>query len=247
MKSISIERNSLLYALLLACFCCLATLCTSQTLEISKSYINVSKATTGGSIEKGDILEIRACIAVRAGFFDSCAFYDAVPLGTDYVPGSLRVITNEGKLYKQFTDAANDDCGSITGTTIRMHLGFGNLNAATAYTRGRIASNHKPSLFGSACIMIAAYRVLVTADANNTINTGGGSFTYQSGLNPVQTFSFSANTVRVYPDFGMCTNNTWSNYMTAETNGTFGSGRPRNRTSQSATVPGNYVWISNRQ
>src|SRR5689334_25178276 len=88
-------------------FCLLLILITisypllfSQTLDVGKSYINVTKGLNGGTVETGDILEIRASFVVRSGTFDSCRYQDAVPAGTTYIPGTIRVLTNEGKIYK---------------------------------------------------------------------------------------------------------------------------------------------------
>jgi len=39
----------------------------SQNIDFGKSYINVTKGTNGGTIEPGDILEIRSSIVVRSG------------------------------------------------------------------------------------------------------------------------------------------------------------------------------------
>ena len=130
----------------------------SQSLDVGKSYINVTKGLSGGTVETGDTLEMRASFVVRSGTFDSCRYQDAVPAGTAYIPGTIRVLTNEGKIYKQFTDAAGDDCGWITAGNITINLGFNGAAApATAFRRGRVANTHKPSFFGSACIMIASF------------------------------------------------------------------------------------------
>ena len=154
-----------------------------QTLDYGKSYINVSKGLGGGTVETGDTLEIRATFVVRSSFVDSCAFIDVVPAGTAYIASTLRILTNEGKIYKSFTDAAGDDCGWITGTNIRIHLGYNTTDApATWSRRGRLRNTHKPSYFGSSVIMIASYRVRVTAALGSTINTGGGTITYRPAL-----------------------------------------------------------------
>src|SRR5947208_2380779 len=84
---------------------------TAQTVDYGKSYINLTKGATGGTAETGDILQIRATFVVKSGTLDSCGFFDNIPAGTVYVPGSLCVLTNEGKIYKSFTDVAGDDCG----------------------------------------------------------------------------------------------------------------------------------------
>src|SRR5690606_22127496 len=87
----------------------------AQNIDFGKSYINVSKGLNGGTVEPGDTLEIRASVVVRSGTYDSVGYYDVVPAGTAYIPGTIRVLTNEGKIYKQFTDAAGDDPGRIVG------------------------------------------------------------------------------------------------------------------------------------
>src|SRR5690349_19375973 len=100
----------------------------SQNIDFGKSYVNVTKGLNGGTVEPGDVLEIRASIVVKSGTYDSCGYFDAVPAGTSYIPGTIRVLTNEGKIYKQFTDAPGDDQGWISGTNVRINLGF---NAAS--------------------------------------------------------------------------------------------------------------------
>ena len=69
----------------------------AQNIDFGKSYINVTKGINGGTVEPGDTLEIRAAFVVKAGTYDSCGYFDAVPAGTVYIPGTIRVLTNEGK------------------------------------------------------------------------------------------------------------------------------------------------------
>lgn len=229
------------FILLFTLFIFSATICFSQTVDFGKSYINVTKGLNGGTVETGDTLEIRASFVVRSGTFDSCGYTDAVPAGTAFIAGTIRVLTNEGKIYKQFTDAMNDDPGWITGTTIRINLGYNPAAApATAFRRGRVVNTHKPSFFGSTCIMIASFRVRVTAATGSNISTGGGSITYKNGAS-ILTFTFPANTVRVYQNYGICSNTVGTNAIGTETNGTFSSGKPRNR-GASANVPVGYTF-----
>lgn len=214
----------------------------AQNIDFGKSYINVTKGLNGGTVETGDTLEIRASFVVRSGTYDSCRYQDVVPAGTAFIPGTIRVLTNEGKIYKQFTDAANDDPGWITGSNITIHLGYNAAAApATAFRRGRVANTHKPSFYGSTCIMIGSFRVRVTAATGSNISTGGGTTTYKNGINPIQTFTFPANTLRVYANYGICSNTIGTNALGTEFNGTFGSGQPRNR-GASANVPTGYTY-----
>ena len=214
----------------------------AQNIDFGKSYINVTKGLNGGTVETGDTLEIRASFVVRSGTYDSCRYQDAVPAGTAFIAGSISVLTNEGKIYKSFTDAYGDDQGWITGSNITIHLGYNSAAApATAFRRGRVANTHKPSNFGSTCIMVASFRVRVTAATGSNISTGGGNMTYKSGAAAIQTYTFPSNTVRVYQNYGICFNTVGTNAIGTETNGTFGSGQPRNR-GTSANVPAGYTY-----
>ncbi len=240
-SSIHLLKKISLSYILPAVFCCCLMNAEAQNIDFGKSYINLTKGLNGGTVEPGDTLEIRASFVVRSGTYDSCAYFDAVPAGTVYIPGTVRVLTNEGKIYKQFTDAINDDPGWISGANVRINLGFTPAALpATAARRGRVANTHKPR-FGGTCIMIASFRVRVTAAYGANILTGSGSMTYKNGSLPIQTFTFPANTVRVYRNFGICSNTIGGNALGTETNGTFGSGRPRNR-GTSANVPPGYTY-----
>ncbi|HEY6063825.1 MAG TPA: hypothetical protein VIV35_09465, partial [Chitinophagaceae bacterium] len=230
------------FTFLPALFFCITENASGQNIDFGKSYINVTKGLNGGTVETGDTLEIRASFVVRAGTFDSCRYQDAIPAGTAYIPGTVRVLTNEGKIYKQFTDAAGDDPGWISGSNVTIHLGYNAAAApATAFRRGRVANTHKPSFYGSACIMIASFRIRVTAATGTNISTGGGNMTYKNGVNPIQTFIFPSNIIQVYPNYGICANTVGTNAIGTETNGTFGSGKDRNR-GTSANVPVGYTY-----
>ena len=214
----------------------------AQNIDFGKSYINVTKGLNGGTVETNDTLEIRSSFVVRSGTYDSCRYQDAVPAGTVFITGTISVLTNEGKIYKSFTDGYGDDQGWITGSNITIHLGFkASAAAGTAFRRGRVANTHKPSNFGSTCIMIASFRVRVTAATGSNISTGGGNMTYKSGAAAIQTYTFPSNTVRVFQNYGICTNTVGTNAIGTETNGTFGSGQPRNR-GTSANVPAGYTY-----
>ncbi|HYF33389.1 MAG TPA: T9SS type A sorting domain-containing protein [Chitinophagaceae bacterium] len=214
----------------------------SQTLDFGKSYINVTKGTNGGTIEPGDTLEIRATFVVRSGTLDSCAFYDTIRAGMAYIPGSMAVLTNEGKVYKSFTDPLNTgDCGWYNAGNIRIHLGFvAANNPATAFRRGQIRNTHRPNVFG-ACVMVCSYRVRVTASLGSFIALGGGAITYRVGSNPIQRVSYPGNVVAVYRNSGICSNSVGVNALGTEFNGTFGAGRPRNR-GTSGNVPASYTY-----
>ncbi|MEI9811010.1 MAG: T9SS type A sorting domain-containing protein [Bacteroidota bacterium] len=218
----------------------------TPVIDFGKSYVNISKPNSG-TVETGDTLEIRASVVVRAGVYDSCRFTDNIPAGTVYIDNTLRILTNEGKIYKQFTDVyddAFDDEGWKTGTAITMNLGYRQIdNPATMTRRGRIRNNngHKPSFYNSSCIMVASYRVKVTAAIGSQINTGGGVITYSTAPAVVSSFTFPSNPVAIYTNYGMCANAIGANSLGTEFNGTFGSGPTRNR-GTSGNVPAGYTY-----
>jgi hypothetical protein len=212
----------------------------AQNIDFGKSYVNITKGLSGGTIETGDTLEIRSVFVVRSGVYDSCAYNDIIPAGTTFIPGTIRVLTNEGKIYKQFTDVQFDDEGWINGSNIRINLGYNQADAPSrSFRRGRISNTHKPSFYNSSCIMVASFRVRVTAPLGSIINAGGGNMSYKSGSSPVIFYTFPLNAITVYTNIGMCPNLVGANSIGTEFNGTFGSGKPRNRIA-SANVPPSY-------
>lgn len=215
---------------------------SAQNIDFGKSYINFTKGNLGGTVEPGDILEIRSSIVVRSGTYDSCGYFDVIPAGTTYIPGTLRVLTNEGKIFRQFTDAVGDDAGWVNGINIRINLGYGSAGfVASAVKRGRIVSTHKPSFFGSTCIMIASFRVQVTTGYGAILSLGGGSMSYKPSAGALTSFNYPSRNVAVFKNYGICTNAVGANSIGTEFNGTFGSGKPRNR-GTSANVPTGYTY-----
>lgn len=212
---------------------------SAQNIDFGKSYVNITKGLNGGTIEPGDTLEIRASVVVRSGAYDSLRFTDVVPTGTIYLPGTIRVLTNEGKIYKQFTDGVWDDPGQIVGSNISINMGYNPSDVpATAFRRGRIRNTHKPSFYTNTCIMIASYQVQVTAALGSTISTGGGTITYRPNPGLLTTYTFPANTLAIYTNYGVCSNAVGVNALGTEFNGTFGSGPTRNRGTSGNVPPG---------
>jgi hypothetical protein len=215
----------------------------TPNFDFGKSYVNITKGVNGGTIEPGDILEIRATIVVsKTGFADNCSYFDVVPANTSFVPGSLAVLTNEGKIYKSFTDATGDDAGYISGSNIRINLGYKTAPRATATTGGRVSYNDKPSFFGATCIMIASFRVTVTGSYGSTVSLGGGSFTYRpNGSGGVKSKIFDGDNVMVFKNLGICPSTSGTNAIINEFGGTFGSGSVKDR-GMSNKVPLNYTY-----
>ena len=231
------------YTLLIIAFCADPALAQLK-IDYGKSYVNLTKGATGGTIEPGDILEVRATFVVGGSgvndFVDSCAYFDVVPVNTAYIPGSLAILTNEGIVYKAFTDALGDDAGGINGTNVQINLGYKNAPTATAFRRGRITYNDKPSFFGSTCIMVATFRVQVTGGYGSQVNLGGGVISYFPKGLALTSIIFPQDSVMIFKNLGICPNSS-SNTISSEFGGTFGSGKAKNR-APSSKISNNYTY-----
>jgi hypothetical protein len=233
----------IIYTLLISALCADPAVAQLK-IDYGKSYVNVTKGATGGTIEPNDILEIRATFVVGGSgindYADSCAYFDIIPANTTYIAGSLGILTNEGKIYKSFTDASGDDAGGITGTNLRINLGFKNAPTATAFRRGRITYNDKPSFYGSTCILIATFRVKVTGTYGTKVSVGGGVISYFPRGLALTSITFPQDSIMIFQNQAICPNSS-SNTITSEFGGTFGSGKAKNR-APSSNISNNYTY-----
>jgi len=213
---------------------------SNPTVDYGKSYVNISKGTTGGTVTPGDTLEIRATFVVKANATVQTVYTDNIPAGTTYIDSTLRILTNEGKIYQQFTDAAGDDAGTISGSAVTINMGA----AATSTTGGYVSNTSKPNFYGSTCIMVASFRVRVnTTTAYGTqVNVGLGSINYNTG-NAAAAINFPQYTIMVFNNYGLCSNSVGTNALINESGGTFGSGSVKDR-GASNKVPSNYTYAA---
>ena len=209
----------------------------TPAVDYGKSYINVTKGTTGGTVEPGDTLEIRATFVVKSNSTYNTIYSDAVPAGTSYIPGTLRVLTNEGKIYQQFTDASGDDAGTLSGSAVTINMGSG----ATSSMGGTVSNTSKPNFYGNTCIMVASFRIVVNGGYGTQINVGNGSITYSASA--AASINFPAYTIMVFKNYGLCSNSTGTNALINEYGGTFGSGNVKDRVA-SNKVPSNYTYAT---
>jgi len=203
---------------------------TPATYEISRTYINVTKGNTGGTVNPGDTLEMRAILAISSKTLDSLSFIDTLynTKGLRLVPGSLSWRTNEGKIYgngaSPFTDANDADPGGYytngLDTIIRINIGSGSSGTA----RGVLSSSSNPRA-GGGCLIMATYRVVVYAPYNTKINFKSGALTYRDQATGILTnANFTPNNLIVYESPGLCPNAvSATNALGAESNGTFGT------------------------
>ncbi|GAO41661.1 T9SS type A sorting domain-containing protein [Flavihumibacter petaseus] len=151
--------------------CCLLTWHISASAQVTNgySYVNITKQTVGGTVEPGDVLEIRHSIHIPWGFNSANSgriynvrYYDSLPTRTTMVTtamgGSLRVITNEGVTLagKSYTTTAGDDAGTYIANPaggeyhIRINLG----SAPTAPANNKVSGTG--SLTGASSINVSS-------------------------------------------------------------------------------------------
>ncbi|RYY61927.1 MAG: T9SS type A sorting domain-containing protein [Chitinophagaceae bacterium] len=208
----------------------------ASDIQVSRSYINITKGTTGGTVDPGDILEMRATFVIKSNRADSLAFMDTLfrNRGLALVPGSIALRTNEGLIYRSdvatktaFTDDSTDnDAGYFrrpNGQDTTITINFG--RAATRYARSFLLNTSLPTVFGSTCIIIATYRVRVYAPYNTKIRYNTGGVTYRDNNTGIYTNNtFKSDTLIVYQSVGLCPNAvSASNSIGVEFNGTFGA------------------------
>lgn len=213
----------------------------------SYSYQNVTRNNGGGTLEKGDTIEVRALVKVEVAT-PNFYYIDTIRPGTQYVNNSLRVITNEGLTFRgPFTNADNDDPGvyDVSGGNprLRVNLGVGaqNARASTAANRfgsttggGTVSPNDKPKFYGKTLFVIA-YRLVITANYNDIIYLTGNYY-YDSVRNGThkRNHRFNYAGIKVIQNQDLCTNFSSASF-TAESD--FGTGNIQNRPT-GATVPG---------
>lgn len=207
-------------------------------VQTAGSYLDISQPA-GGAIQNGDILEIRGIISVPSGTtVTGLTYTSTIPVNTVYQAGTLRALTNEGVIVGgitttgTYTDAAGDDQGQVVGTAVTINMGTG---ATSAVGGSLVGGTTTPVFYNSQSILMAAYRVQVTGTIGSTF-TIVGSISYSIGGVPT-TATLTSIVVGVYTN-SSCSGAGPTNYMTSETNGTFGSGSTQNRTTSSPNVTG---------
>lgn len=231
-------------------------------VSTGKSFINKTRPG-GGTVVPGDELEIRVSVNVSNAGINNIfrlRFNDTLPANVTYVPGSLRLLTNEAKVYASYTDNAGDDAAMYNSInrTIRFNLGRDTTNMSRGVVSntgidstsgGYVRSNtHAPR--GNGMLVIVTYRVTVDASTaySTIINYGSGALRYRNTLSAVGTtdYELAPNMLSfiVYPNYGLCSNATGSNSITAG-NGDFSSGTSHNGLNPGAAVPGyNFVSVT---
>ncbi|MBK7558049.1 MAG: T9SS type A sorting domain-containing protein [Chitinophagaceae bacterium] len=230
----------------------------SARIDYGKTYSNITAGTVGGTINPGDELEIRATLVVQRNAanqhraIDSVAYYDTLSPGMGFalVPATIATRTNEGKIYKSYTDSPADadfgwytTAGAGSDTAIQINMGTN----ATKLRGGIIRSNSFPSFFGTTCIIMATYRVTVNAGYDTKINFGGGAFRYRDSVTGVfHKIVFPNDSLIVYASPGACPDAVSpTNVIGDEFNGTFGAPAASAGSQNRGTSPNtNYIFTN---
>lgn len=233
------------------------TIVTAQNVvKFGNSYVNLSKKTAGGTVEQGDTLEIRTNYFFPPNYNSGNIYYvryvDNIPTNTTYagVGDALRLITNEGLLYKLWTNATGDDPAcykAVLGAgeyNIRMNIGAGAGNVTTTTIAPTGGGNVKPGTHrprvASGTLITTAFKVKVTGAIGDTIVLGAGQLRFRT------TNSISAGVpdvivnaipykILISQNSPICADAVGRNFV-AEAGGTFDSGSTQNR-SYGASFP----------
>lgn len=220
----------------------------AQSVKFGNSYLNLSKKTVGGTVQPGDTLEIRVNIwfpnAYNANNIYYVRYIDNVPVKTAFADDSLRLITNEGLLYKKWTLGAGNDPGTYLVSppageyNVKINLGktatapTDNTNGAagggTVVTGG--ATKDKPRAGGNVLIT-TSFKVRVTGAVGDTIILGAGQIRYKKTNNAGATdtvVSAIQYKILISNNDPICPNSIGRNFV-AEAGGSFDSGTTQNR------------------
>ena len=230
----------------------------------ARTFVNISKPS-GGVFDPGDTIEVRYTILVNQSpqpvggsgaaqirnILKTAQLVDTLPANVTYINTSLRILTNEGILYKgPFSENTDADQGEYTivgankivsikakpiGSTVDT------LSGGTWKWNGsswQYNNNATPPRFSNNSFGMITYRVKVNAAYNQfiTFNKAALWFRGTADAVPLPKYKFPQSVIAVFQSPGLCSNGlALSNVF--ETNGTFGAGKPRNRAAASAIVP----------
>jgi hypothetical protein len=232
---------------------------TGAPVRFGNSYVNITKKTTGGVVETGDILEIRMTINHTSGTMSRLRYVDNLPTNTviaNTAPNdSFKVITNEGLTYKKYQINAAGDAASYVASPpagqfqIRMNLGFGasvpgvppdNTSTNTTNTTGTMNAGSDRPRGGGGLLFAVSYRVRVTGAPGSSIILNPGRFIYFNGTSDV-TLTGTPFEILISTPLTLCSNSIGVN-VADEFGGTFGSGTNPNRTTDLTSPISGYTY-----
>jgi trimeric autotransporter adhesin len=237
----------------------------ANTYQVSRTFVNISKPN-GGVFDPNDTIEVRYTILVPQSpqpsggsgaaqtrhILKSAQIVDTLPANVTFIPGSMRITTNEGILYKgAFTDGPDTDQGTyaalgpnrIVNIRARPFTGMGTdtLSGGTWRWNGsawQYNGDATPPRFSNNSFGMITYRVRVNAAYGQFLTFDRGSLWFRGVADATvqPKFRFARSVIAVFQSPGLCSSGlALSNVF--ETNGSFGSGKPRNRATASPIVP----------
>ncbi|MGC4037671.1 MAG: T9SS type A sorting domain-containing protein [Chitinophagaceae bacterium] len=236
----------------------------TSNVRTGNSYVNVTKNTTGGVVEVGDILEIRMTIWVGYGAtLYNARYLDNIPTKTTMQTGNeIQIITNEGLRYRGYTatDNVNDDAATYKSAppageyNIRANLGTtGTLplkpanNTATDLTGDStlVSTSSAVPRAGSGLMFAVAYRVQVSGVVGDTIQLNGGMFRYRTATSSTADSIVTGTPYKIIisQPLTLCSNSFGVNNA-SEYGGTFGSGNTLNRSTDLSNPIAGYTFVS---
>jgi hypothetical protein len=187
-------------------------------------------------------------------------FVDNIPTKTTMLTGAtdrIRILTNEGLVYKQYTLAAGDDAATYLASpplgqyNIRMNIGFGsnpgipvnNTSTEIASATGTMKNTNRPTLWGASLLFVTAYRVKVTGVVGDSITLNPAQFIYRNGgLDTI--LKGTSYKILISSPLTLCTNSIGLN-IAAESGGTFGTGTSPNRGTDLTVPITGYSFVNN--
>jgi len=244
---------------------------TSAKIKFSNSYVNVTKNAIGGTVEPGDVLEIRTTLYVNSTYNSTGMIYflryvDNIPANTAIAGGStLNLITNEGLSLKTYSQTADADAGTFIAAPIageyqvKINMGgfpFGadptapaSNSAADITGASHLRGNVNKPKFGGGTLISTAFRVQVTGSTGDTITLGDGHLLFKKTnitSDPDTLINAIQYKILIAANEMVCANTVGANFV-GEFGGTFGNDVTLNRAAApSFSIPG-YTYIPNVQ
>ena len=262
-------HSQVLLLLLLLCCCHLAQAQPSATIKFSNSYVNITRNAAGGTVEPGDILEIRTTLYVNGTYNGTGMIYflryvDNLPVNTNIVAGStIDMITNEGVALKNYTQSPDADAGTFLAIPpvgeFQVKVNMGGFpfsadptapanNSITDLTgTGNLRGNVNKPKFGGGTLVSTAFRVQVTGSIGDTVTLGDGHLIFKNtnlAGDPDTVINAVQYKILIAANDSICANTIGTNFAD-EFGGSFGNGNTLNRsTPPSFSIPG-YTYIPN--
>ncbi len=161
------------------------------------SAVKSQVGPVSGVVQPGDIITYNISISnIGTTNTVKTIMSDAIPSGTTYVPGSLRIDSGQAGTTGAYSDAVTDDRAEYNGTTVLWRVGQGSGNT-TGGQLGYIAGNgvSNTNSYSNSASVSFAVRVNDGLTAGRVI-TNKADFSYGSVSAPGAIYTGTGNTVQ---------------------------------------------------